>query len=112
MTNTTSPKHLDYIFEALASKHRREIVHMVSLEPFAIHVLAKQRKLSLPAIYKHIKILEKAGLVIRRKTGHTNFLSLNRSSLTALQQWVLQYNAYWGSNAETLENYTDYLDKK
>ena len=112
MTHDTSPKNLDYIFEALASKHRRAIVHQVSLQPCAISALAKQRKLSLPAIYKHIKILEKAALVIRRKTGQTNYLSLNRSSLQSLQQWVLQYSAYWGNNSETLENYTKYLDKK
>ena len=112
MTNNTPLKNLDHIFEALASKHRRAIVHLVSLQPFAIHELAKQRKLSLPAIYKHIKVLEKAGLVIRRKTGKTNYLSLNRSSLQGLQAWVLQYNAFWGSNSETLANYTNYLDKK
>ena len=67
------------------------------------------RGLSLPAIHKHIEILEKGGMVIRKKIGRTNFLALNRDSLRVLQDWLSQYHAYWGSNQETLENYAGYL---
>jgi DNA-binding transcriptional ArsR family regulator len=67
------------------------------------------RGLSLPAIHKHINVLEKAGMIIRKKIGRTNFLTLNRESLLSLQDWLLQYHAYWGSSEETLENYAQYL---
>ena len=82
---------------------------MLSLHPASINELASMRKLSLPAIHKHIKILEKGGFVNRRKIGRTNFLALNRDSLRVLQAWLLQYHAYWGTNDETLENYAQYL---
>ena len=68
--------------------------------------------LSLPAIHKHIKILENADMIIRKKIGRTNFLALNRESLRGLQDWLMQYHTYWGSNEETLENYAQYLNRK
>jgi len=103
---------LDNIFEALANKHRREIVYYLGLQPFSISQLASLRNLSLPAIHKHIKILETAGLIIRKKTGQTNFLTLNRQTLRGLQDWLAQYHAYWGNKYESLENYTQYLTEK
>ncbi len=79
---------LDNVFEALANKHRREIIYLLSLQPSSISKLAFLRNLSLPAIHKHIDILEKGGLVTRRKVGQTNFLTLNRNSLRGLQDWL------------------------
>ena len=109
MTNIQYPQDLDNVFEALANKHRREIVYVLSLQPSSISKLASMRKLSLPAIHKHIKILEKGGMVIRKKIGQTNILTLNRESLRCLQEWVMQYHTYWGSDEATLENYAQYL---
>ena len=62
---------LDSVLEALANPHRREIVYVLGLQPCAISQLARLRGLSLPAIHKHVKILENAGLVSRRKAGRT-----------------------------------------
>jgi DNA-binding transcriptional ArsR family regulator len=70
------------------------------------------RNLSLPAIHKHVKILEAAGMVTRRKVRQTNVLTLNPASLRVLQDWVAQYHPYWGSGKETLENYAHYLGKR
>lgn len=102
---------LDRVFEALANKHRREIIYALSLQPHSISQLAKMRGLSLPAIHKHIKVLEQSGIIQRKKLGRTNFLALNRASLQGLQEWVMQYHTYWGSDDETLENYADYLSR-
>ena len=64
------------------------------------------RGLSLPAIHKHIKILENAGLVSRRKT----YLALNPQRLRLLQDWAGQFRTYWGSDQASFENYHGYLD--
>ena len=109
---TEIPNDLDSVFEALANGHRREIIYLLGLQPYAIHHLAQIRGLSLPAIHKHIKLLENAGIVKRRKIGRTNFLTLDRSALRALQDWLGQYHAYWGSEEETLENYERFLGRK
>ena len=100
---------LDALFSALASRHRREIIHALALQPHTISQLAELRGLSLPAIHKHIVILEDAGLVTRRKAGRTTHLALERHSLRALQYWLSEFHAYWGTGQETLENYEPFL---
>ena len=111
MNKAQDRQDLDYVFEALASKHRREIIYALSLQPCSISKLASMRNLSLPAIHKHIEILEKGGLIIRKKIGQTNFLTLNRAALRGLQDWVMQYHTYWGNDEATLENYAQYLGR-
>ena len=109
MRKFNRPQDLDTVFEALANKHRREFIYVLGLQPCSISQLASMRGLSLPAIHKHIKILENAGMIRRNKIGRINFLTLNRESLRALQDWLMQYHTYWGSDEETLENYAQYL---
>ena len=101
---------LDGVLEALANRHRREIVYVLGLQPCAVSQLARMRGLSLPAIHKHIKVLENAGLVSRRKTGRTTYLILNPRRLRLLQGWAGQFHTYWGSDQASLENYQGYLD--
>lgn len=112
MTRPHIPQDLDNVFEALANQHRREIIYVLGLQPYSISQLASMRGLSLPAIHKHIKILESVNMIKLKKIGRTHFLTLNRESLRGLQDWLMQYHAYWGSNKETLENYAQYLTKK
>jgi DNA-binding transcriptional ArsR family regulator len=103
---------LDSVFSALANKHRRSIVYQLSLQPTSISQLADELRLSLPAIHKHIVVLEEGGYVQRKKSGRTYFLALNRVGLLQAQDWVNQYQAFWGSNHETLENYVASIEKK
>jgi DNA-binding transcriptional ArsR family regulator len=112
MNEIQNPHDLDDVFEALANKHRREIIYVLSLQPCSISQLAAMRALSLPAIHKHIKILENGGMVVRKKMGQSNFLTLNRKALRGLQDWLVQYQTHWGNEEETLENYTEYLTRK
>jgi DNA-binding transcriptional ArsR family regulator len=107
-----TPYDLDNIFEALGNQHRREIIYALGLQPHSVSQLAQMRDLSLPAIHKHIKILEHASLIINKKSGRTHFLTLNRKSLRFLQDWLMQYHTYWGNDKETLKNYEQYLKKK
>ena len=107
-----STAQLDDIFDALANKHRRNIVHHLSLQPATISELADKQQLSLPAIHKHIRALEHAHLLIRKKNGRCNFLALDRTALLGLRDWIMQFNAHWGNNEETLENYIVELSRK
>jgi len=83
----------------------------LSLQPFSISRLASKRGLSLPAIHKHVRVLERAGLIVRKKIGRTNFLALSREALRGVQEWLGQYHTYWGNDDETLENYARHLGK-
>ncbi len=99
------------VFAALASERRRQIVYTLGLRPASIKQLADQQKLSLPAIHRHIKVLEEAKLVTRKKSGRVNFLALNRNQLMMMQDWIRQYHTYWGNQHETLENYVASMEK-
>ncbi len=101
---------LDELFAALANPHRREMIRFLGLQPSTISRLAELRGLSLPAIHKHVKMLEDAGLVARRKIGRSNVLTLDPSGLRGLQIWLGQFNTWWGADGATLENYATYLD--
>lgn len=96
---------LDNILDALANQKRRGIVHELALSPASIKQLARHQALTLPAIHKHLKILENAKLIVRRKTGRTNFISLNPGTLGLAQAWVTQYQTGWGNSQATFENY-------
>jgi len=103
------PDDMDRLFAALANGHRRAMVRLVGLQPYSISRLANIRGLSLPAINKHVRVLVDADIVRRRKLGRTTFLTLDRSSIRRLQEWLGEYHAYWGTDAETLENYSKFL---
>ena len=85
------------------------MVDLLSLQPYSISRLATLNGVSLPAMNKHVRVLESAGLVTRRKVGRTTFLTLDRSAIRALQAWLARYHAFWGTEAETLENYERFL---
>jgi DNA-binding transcriptional ArsR family regulator len=108
---TDVPDELDGVLGALANRHRREIVRLLAQHPHSISRLAELRGLSLPAINKHVGVLEGAGLVGRRKLGRTTFLALGRAPLLALRDWIGEFNAHWGTDAESLENYEPYLTR-
>jgi DNA-binding transcriptional ArsR family regulator len=96
---------LDSVLQALANQKRRAIIHDLSLHPDTIGRLSARHDLSLPAIHKHIRLLEQANLIIRKKSGRTNFVALNAQTLGLAQSWIMQYNTNWGSVEATLENY-------
>ena len=108
---TANVDNLDLVFSALANEHRREIIHALALQPRSISQLASLRDLSLPAIHKHVRLLEDAAMVRRRKIGRTNFLALERGPLRELQQWVDQFHPWWGTEGESLENYAARISK-
>jgi len=96
---------LDRLFGALANQHRRAIVHLLTLQPAAIQQVARHVGLSLPAIHRHLVVLEEARLIRRKKVGRTNFLAIDRTGLRRVQEWVELYHPGWGTDAESLENY-------
>jgi DNA-binding transcriptional ArsR family regulator len=96
---------LDSILDALANQKRRGIIHDLALQPATVGQLARSHELSLPAIHKHIRQLENAKLIIRKKAGRTNFVALDGATLGLAQSWITQYNVAWGNTQATLENY-------
>lgn len=109
--STRKAKLLDQVFAALASERRRKIVHTLALNPASIGQLAGEQRMSLPAIHRHIKELEQAKLITRKKSGRTNFVAIRREGLLLAQAWLSQYSAYWGHDDETLDNYVASIER-
>ncbi len=102
---------LDKAFAAMGNEHRREIIYQLGSRPQTISQLAEKQGLSLPAIHKHIAVLEVAQLLLRKKSGRSNFLALNKQTLTSMQRWLMQYHTYWGNGQETLDNYVESMNR-
>ena len=81
------------------------MLHDLSLCPATVARLARDHDLSLPAIHKHIRLMEQAGLILRKKVGRTNFMALKTNALIGVQAWIGQYHTEWGNDAATLDNY-------
>ncbi len=105
MNTPIDPHFLDAALSALANQKRRALIHELSLHPETVGQLARDHNLSLPAIHKHIRCLEQASLIIRRKSGRTNYVVLNHAALRQTQAWIMQYHTEWANPKATLENY-------
>ncbi len=93
---------LDEVLVALANSQRRRMVEVLALRPTTVSDLAGQVGLSLPAIHRHVRVLEAARLVRRRKTGRSTVLALDRAGLRLVHGWVTGFTPWWGTDAETL----------
>jgi len=109
--NELSATGLTEVFTALAHHKRRDILHGLSFRPASVSQLAEEHDLSLPMIHKHLRSLEAARLIHRRKAGRTNFVALNTKTLALTQNWIMQYHTEWGNDVESLDNYIAGLEK-
>ncbi len=100
-----SPQKIDDVFNALANAKRRSMLDSLSETPATVSKLAVEHKLSLPAIHKHIRVLEHAGLLNRHKVGRVNFVALNRVGLQIATGWLGNHQAQWGKGNQSLESY-------
>ena len=97
---------LSGIFQALADPTRRAIVSALARGGLAtVTELARPHRMSLPAVMKHLKVLEKAGLVTQRKSGRTRRCRLAARPLKKAEAWISQYRAFWETQFDALDLY-------
>jgi DNA-binding transcriptional ArsR family regulator len=99
---------LDEVFGALADPTRRGILEALSRGDQCVTALAKPHRMSLPAISKHLRVLEDAGLICRRRDGRMHHLKLEAKPMKAAAQWIEEYRKFWEG---TLDSLADYLEK-
>jgi DNA-binding transcriptional ArsR family regulator len=97
-----SPIVLDRTFGALADPTRRAIIQRLAQGEYSVTELAKPFEMSLPAISKHVRILEKAGIMVRQKTGRTFRCRLQPAPLEEATQWVEQHRQFWEKQLDSL----------
>lgn len=95
--------HLDSVFHALADATRRAMLHSLSGGERSIGALAAPFDISLAGVSKHVKVLEKAGLLRRRISGRVHYCRLEAECLAEAQAWIGHYERFWTARLETLE---------
>jgi DNA-binding transcriptional ArsR family regulator len=96
---------LDGTFQALADPTRRAIVAALARGQASVTELARPHRMSLPAVMKHLKVLEKAGLVTQRKFGRTRWCRLATKPLQKAEAWISQYRSFWEMQLDALDRY-------
>jgi DNA-binding transcriptional ArsR family regulator len=100
-----SPRSLDRTFAALADPTRRRILEHLALGDRCVTDLAKPYRMSLPAVSKHLRVLERAGLIRRQRRGRVHQLKLEAKPMQNAQQWIEEYRRFWEQNLDRLEDY-------
>lgn len=99
-------QHLNYIFHALADATRRQLLHCIATRSnCTVTQLAEPFLMSLNAISKHLKILERAGLIKRQKKGRVHYLVLNHRTLEEAAEIINQLKQHWEARLDSLEDY-------
>lgn len=104
---------LDQTFSALADPTRRRLLEVLREGEKPVGDLAEPMAMSWPAVTKHLKVLESAGLVARRKEGRHHYLRLVASPLAEAEDWVTRYRIFWEESFDALErHFEDNLKQK
>jgi DNA-binding transcriptional ArsR family regulator len=99
------PTSLDTVAAAIADPTRRAIIDRLSRGPARISDVAAPFSMSLTAVCKHVKVLERAGLVQRTRHGRENTLALSAAPLQDVARWVLTYERFWNARLDRLESF-------
>ncbi|HEY1662312.1 MAG TPA: metalloregulator ArsR/SmtB family transcription factor [Verrucomicrobiae bacterium] len=111
MVNNSS-RLLDRTFSALADPTRRHILEHLSHGDRCVTDLAQPYSMSLPAVSKHLRVLEKAGLVRRRRNGRVHRLKLEAAPMKQAQQWIEEYRKFWEERFDRLDEYLKKLQEE
>jgi DNA-binding transcriptional ArsR family regulator len=106
------PDHLDTTFAALSDPTRRAILARLALGETSVKELAEPFSISAPSITKHLKVLERAGLITRSRDAQWRPCRLEAAPLQAVSEWVENYRRFWEEKLASLDHYLTDLQKK
>jgi DNA-binding transcriptional ArsR family regulator len=96
---------LSSTFAALADPTRRAILARLALGETSVTELAEPFQMSMPAVSKHLKVLEKAGLIVRSRDAQWRPCRLKADQLKTVADWVEEYRRFWEESFDRLDDY-------
>lgn len=111
-TRAGSSRCLDLAFGALADPTRRAILSRLASGEASVSDLAKPFKMTLPAVSKHLKVLQRAGLVTQSREAQWRPCRLEAAPLKEVADWVERYRVYWEQSFDSLEDYLQKVQSK
>lgn len=107
-----SPRLLNRTFAALADPTRRRILEHLSHGDRCVTDLARPYSMSLPAVSKHLRVLENAGLIRRRRRGRVHSLKLEAAPMKQASRWIEEYRRFWKGSLDRLGEYLNELQAR
>ncbi len=107
-----TPDHLSTTFAALADPTRRAILARLASGETSVTALAEPFEMSMPAISKHLKVLERAGLIARGREAQWRPCRLEAGPLKDVAGWVEHYRRFWEESFDRLDQYLQELQKE
>lgn len=107
-----SPDQLSTTFSALADPTRRAILARLAEGEVSVQELAEPFDISLPAVSRHLKVLEHAGLIVRSREAQWRPCRLQAGPLKDVAAWVEEYRRYWEESFDRLDVYLQELQRK
>jgi DNA-binding transcriptional ArsR family regulator len=98
---------LDAAFQALGDRTRRALLARLAIGPAMVTELARPFDLSLPAVSRHIRVLESAGLIARSVDGRVHQCSLAAGPLQSVEAWLSHYRRFWEGNLDALARFVE-----
>jgi len=100
------------VWGAGRSPPRRRILEHLAQGDHCVTDLARPYAMSLPAVSKHLRVLEQAGRVRRRRNGRVHSLKLDAKPMREASQWMEEYRSFWGNSFDRLDEYLKQLQTK
>lgn len=107
-----SPDSLSNTFSALADPTRRAMLARLALGELSVTELAQPFKMSMPAVSKHLKVLERAGLITRGREAQWRPCKLKAAPLKDAAEWIEHYRRFWEESFDRLDDYLRELQAK
>ncbi len=95
-------REVDAVFAALADPSRRAILERLAAGEATVGAVAAPLDMALPSVSKHVKVLERAGLVVRRVRGREHWLRLAPHGFASAADWMTHYAQFWSDSADRL----------
>ena len=108
----TNSDQLDLTFAALADPTRRAILGRLAKGESTVGDLARPFAISRPAISKHLRVLERAGLVRRARDGRLSRCGLDAGPMRDAAEWVEEYRKFWESQLDALARFLEHEEKE
>ena len=109
---TSEDDRLSQTFAALANSTRRAILARLAESEATVSELAEPFDMSLPAISKHIKVLERAGLITQGQKAQYRPCTIDVTPLEEISQWTEQYRHIWEARFDRMDNYINQLNNQ
>ena len=105
-------EQLDLVFRALGDSTRRAMVRQLARGPATIGELGEPFEMTKPAVTKHVKVLERAGLLTREIDGRVHRCEIDPAPLSKAQAWVERVREHWSRQLDDLADYLETVQKK